>query len=83
MNDHCKHCDYRGDIETCRAAKCITHESWYAIQQQRELDKVKQQRDELLEALGYMVEVCHVIDGCGVEARYKAFQAIKNAEGEL
>lgn len=47
MTDQCKHCILRGDIEICKATECFHHENWYAIHQQGEMDKLKQQRDEL------------------------------------
>ena len=91
MNDQCKHCAYRGDIETCRAAECFTHESLYAIQQQRELDKVKQQRDELLAAIkDHKANLGPNTNdkSCGheffcVRSEDRLAKAIKSAEGEL
>lgn len=51
MTDQCKHCTLRGDIKKCKAAECFHHENWYAVQQQSEIDMLKQQRDELLAAI--------------------------------
>jgi len=47
MTDQCRYCTLRGDIKKCKATECYHHENWYAIQQQSEIDQLKQQRDEL------------------------------------
>lgn len=33
MNDQCKHCQMRGDIDRCRVTDCSIHETWYAKEQ--------------------------------------------------
>ena len=93
MTDQCKHCTLRGDIKKCRAAECFHHENWYAVQQQSEIDQLKQQRDELLAALKEAVD-CGMVPTSsakegGANRHIKQLQvadmirdAIKNAEGE-
>jgi len=93
MTDQCKHCILRGDIEICKATECFHHDNWYAVQQQSEIDMLKQQRDELLAALKEAVD-CEMVptlsarDG-GANRHVKQLHvadrirdAIKNAEGE-
>lgn len=31
MQDQCRHCELRGDIEKCAATECSVHENWYAV----------------------------------------------------
>jgi len=40
MSDSCKHCTVRGDIALCRITPCHTHDSWYAQQQQDEIERL-------------------------------------------
>jgi len=40
MTDQCKHCTVRGDLRACLAVECFQHESWYAIEQQKRIDKL-------------------------------------------
>ena len=53
MSDTCKHCTARGDIKMCRATPCHTHDSWYAQQQDKEIEKLRallsEARDEIVE----------------------------------
>ena len=44
-------------------------------------EKLEAQRDALLEALQYMLNVCPAIDAQGEEAHYQARAAIAKAEG--
>ena len=39
--DNCKHCVVRGDIKQCRETDCSTHESWYAKNQQGEIEMLR------------------------------------------
>ena len=91
MTDQCKHCILRGDIEICKATECSHHENWYAVQQQSEIDQLKQQRDELLAAIKdfrYEMKFKHAIDEAniiGASSRIvlqRVDKAIKNADGE-
>jgi len=41
MTDQCKHCALRGDINKCLTADCGHHENWYAIEQQKEIDNLR------------------------------------------
>lgn len=93
MTDQCKHCTLRGDIKKCKAAECFHHENWYAVQQQSEIDMLKQQRDELLAALKDASEIISDIHSDpevlnAYKVHYdnddilRAEAAIKNAEGE-
>jgi len=41
MTDQCKHCDLRGDINKCLSTECLQHENWYAIEQQKEIDNLR------------------------------------------
>lgn len=50
MNDQCKHCSYRGDMNSCQLSECSIHDSWYAQQQQQTID-------DLCEALSFFVEL--------------------------
>jgi len=91
MTDQCKHCTLRGDIKKCKATECFNHENWYAVQQQSEIDQLKQQRDELLAAIKdfrYEMKFKHAIDEAniiGASSRIvlqRVDKAIKNADGE-
>ena len=42
MTDTCKHCTARGDIKMCRTTPCHTHDSWYAQQQDKEIEKLRE-----------------------------------------
>jgi hypothetical protein len=41
MSDTCKHCMICGNIVACRATPCHTHESWYAQQQDAEIERLR------------------------------------------
>lgn len=92
MINECRYCTLRGDIKKCKAVECFHHDNWYAVQQQSEIDQLKQQRDELLAALKQAVD-CEMVptssarDG-GANRHVKQLRvadmirdAIKNAEG--
>ena len=40
MSDTCKHCMVRGNIIECQETPCHTHVSWYAQQQQAEIERL-------------------------------------------
>ena len=90
MTDQCKHCILRGDIEICKATECFHHKNWYAVQQQSEIDQLKQQRDELLAAIkDYRANLgpSSYDKSCGHEFHCvcsvdRLEKAIQNAEGE-
>ena len=48
MTDQCKHCSYRGDLKACLAAECFHHENWYAIEQQKRIDKLTTALKEIM-----------------------------------
>lgn len=55
--DECKHCIVRGDISKCKETPCNHHENWYAIEQQKKIDNLKQFiiecRDDVLYPLAH------------------------------
>ena len=40
MVDQCKHCIFYGDLEKCKDTPCSHHVSWYAVEQQEEIDRL-------------------------------------------
>lgn len=62
MTDQCKHCTVRGDMEACAALECGIHESWYAESLANEIERLRQQRDELLSALKKLTDDCMASD---------------------
>ena len=38
MIDECKNCVCRGNIKVCKMVLCSQHESWYAVEQQKQID---------------------------------------------
>ena len=40
MTDQCKHCIARGDLANCRATPCDLRNSWYAMQQNAEIERL-------------------------------------------
>ena len=42
--DNCKHCTFRGDIDSCNAATCNEHASWYA---QTKIARIKELEQKL------------------------------------
>ena len=45
MSDQCQHCTVRGEIERCRKTGCNHHETWYALEIERELAEARRERD--------------------------------------
>lgn len=41
MTDQCKRCELRGNIKDCLESECYHHENWYAIEQQKEIDRLR------------------------------------------
>lgn len=42
MADQCKHCSLRGDLKACLATECSKHEDWYAVEQQKRINKLEE-----------------------------------------
>ena len=55
MTDSCKHCTVRGDIKLCVTTPCNTHVSWYAQQQQAEIERLRELLRETTEDLSYSI----------------------------
>lgn len=47
MSDQCKHCTIRGDIKLCKAAKCWHHENWYALEQAKTINQLREENERL------------------------------------
>ena len=47
MSDTCKYCTARGDIKMCRATPCHTHDSWYAQQQDDEIERLEKLLEQI------------------------------------
>lgn len=61
MTDQCKHCTLRGDIKSCKAALCFQHESWYALEQEKIINQLREENKRLKESnkvLSQYIEDC-------------------------
>jgi len=50
MSDQCGNCTLKGDLVKCKETPCSHHENWYAIEQQKIIDDL---RDGLMQALDW------------------------------
>lgn len=48
--DQCGNCTLKGDLVECKKAPCSHHETWYAGEQQKKIDELK---EGILESLDW------------------------------
>jgi len=89
MTDECKHCVIRGDIGICKSSTCSKHESWYAIEQQKIIDKNQARYSQGLSALSDAIDIIESIlndpDVCNVfkcHADYDDLDSLKSTYNE-
>ena len=51
MTDQCMNCQCKGDIKKCLATDCGHHENWYAIEQQKKIDELQLEKEDLRDGL--------------------------------
>lgn len=56
MSDQCRHCTLRGDIERCRAADCGHHANWYALEQQAEIERLRETLKAIKPAIDGLID---------------------------
>jgi hypothetical protein len=46
MSDQCGSCTLKGNLKKCKETLCHQHENWYAVEQQKVIDRLEEQLNQ-------------------------------------